>query len=58
MVAMCLTVGYYYQYRWFLWGVVSLPEGKSRGLHLVQLCAKYKLLYVMNVDCVLHRGRW
>ena len=31
-------------YRWFLWGVASLPEGKSRGLCLVQLCAKYRLV--------------
>ena len=30
--------------RWFSWGVVSLPEGKSRGLCLVQLCAKYRLV--------------
>ena len=31
-------------YRWFLWGVASLPEGKSRALCLVQLCAKYRLV--------------
>ena len=29
-------------YRWFTWGVASLLEGKSRGLCLVQLCAKYR----------------
>ena len=27
-------------YRWFSWGVASLLKDKSRGLHLVQLCAK------------------
>ena len=27
------------RYRWFSWGVASLPEGKSRGLCLVHLCA-------------------
>ena len=27
-------------YRWFSWGIASLPKDKSRGLHLVQLCAK------------------
>ena len=32
------------RYRWVSWGVVSLPEGKSRGLCLVQLCAKYRLV--------------
>ena len=26
------------------WGVVSLPESKSQGLCLVQLCAKYRLV--------------
>ena len=31
-------------YRWFSWGVVSLPEGKSRGPCLVQLCAKHRLV--------------
>ena len=31
-------------YKWFSWGVASLPEGKSRGLCLVQLCAKYRLV--------------
>ena len=30
-------------YRWLSWGVVSLPEGKSRGLGLAQLRAKYRL---------------
>ena len=30
--------------RWFSCGVASLPEGKSRGLCLVQLCAKYRLV--------------
>ena len=29
-------------YRWFSWGVASLPEGKGQGVHLVQLCAKYR----------------
>ena len=27
------------RYRWFSWGVASLPEGKSRGLCLAHLCA-------------------
>ena len=27
------------QYRWFSWGVASLPEGKSRSLCLAHLCA-------------------
>ena len=31
-------------YRWFSWSVASLPEGKSRGLCLVHLCAKYRLV--------------
>jgi len=31
-------------YRWFSWGVASLPEGKSRGLCLALLCAKYRLV--------------
>ena len=31
-------------YEWFSWGVASLQEGKSRGLCLVQLCAKYRLV--------------
>ena len=31
-------------YRWFSWGVASLPEGKSRCLGLVQLRAKYRLV--------------
>ena len=30
--------------RWFSWGVASLPEGKSRGLCLVQLSAKHRLV--------------
>ena len=30
--------------RWFSWCVASHPEGKSRGLCLVQLCAKYRLV--------------
>ena len=25
-------------YRWFSWGVTSLPMGKSWGLHLAHLC--------------------
>ena len=29
-------------YRWFSRGVASLLEGKSRGLCLVQLCARYR----------------
>ena len=33
-----------YTYRWFSWGVASLPEGKSRCLGLVQLRAKYRLV--------------
>ena len=35
------------------WGVASLPEGKSWGLHLVQLCAKYrqgKLHRILSVE--------
>ena len=32
------------QYRWFSWGVASLPEGKSQCLCLVQLCPKYRLV--------------
>ena len=32
------------RYRWVSWSVDSLPEGKSRGLCLVQLCAKYRLV--------------
>ena len=28
-------------YRRLSWGVVSLSEGKSQGVHSVQLCAKY-----------------
>ena len=31
-------------YRWFSWGVASLPEGKSRALCLAQLCTKYRLV--------------
>ena len=31
-------------YKWFSWGVVSLSEDKSRGLCLVQLCTKYRLV--------------
>ena len=31
-------------YRWFSWGMASLQEGKSQGLYLVQLCAKYRLV--------------
>ena len=31
-------------YKWFPWGVTSLSEGKSQGLCLVQLCAKYRLV--------------
>ena len=31
-------------YRWFSWGVASLPEGKSQGLCLAQLCTIYRLL--------------
>ena len=31
-------------YRWFSWNVASLPEGKSRGLCLAQLCTKYRLV--------------
>ena len=27
------------RYRWFSWGVASLPEGKTRGLCLAHLCA-------------------
>ena len=33
-----------FMYRWFSWGVASLPEGKSQGLCLVQLCAEYRLV--------------
>ena len=29
-------------YRWFSWGVASLPEGKSRDLYLAQVCAEYR----------------
>ena len=31
-------------YRWFSWGVASLPEGKSQHLCLVKLCTKYRLV--------------
>ena len=30
--------------KWFLWGVASLPEDKSWGLCLEQLCARYRLV--------------
>ena len=33
-----------YPYRWFSWGVASLPEGKSRHLCLAKLCTKYRLV--------------
>ena len=33
-----------FSYKWFSRGVAPLPEGKSRGLSLVQLCAKYRLV--------------
>ena len=33
--------------RWISWGMASLPEGKSRGLCLAQLCAKYGLVSAM-----------
>ena len=32
------------QYRWFSWGVASLPEGKSWCLCLAQLCTNYRLV--------------
>ena len=44
---MCLSTcstGLCTSYRWFLWGVASLPEGKSLDLCLVQLCAKHSLI--------------
>ena len=44
---MCLSTcstGLCTNYRWFLWGVASLPEGKSLDLCLVQLCAKHSLI--------------
>ena len=33
-----------YPYRWFSWGVASLPEGNSRRLCLAKLCTKYRLV--------------
>ena len=36
-------------YRWFSWGVASLPEGKSWGLYLVQLCANYRLVALYQI---------
>ena len=33
-----------FMYRWLSGGVASLPEGKSQGLCLVQLCVKYRLV--------------
>ena len=30
--------------RLFSWGVALLPEGKSLGPRLMQLCAKYRLV--------------
>ena len=42
-------------YRWFSWGVASLPEGKSRGLGLVQLCAKYRLVNTTSSPYHLYR---
>ena len=38
---------------WFSWGVASLPEGKSWGLCLVQLWAKYKLVSASPYHCCL-----
>ena len=35
---------HYAAYKWFSWGVASLLKGKSQGLCLVQLCAKYRLV--------------
>ena len=47
-------------YRWFSWGVVSLPEGKSRGMCLVQ-CARYRLQaskrYIKSLPVVLKHER-
>jgi len=28
--------------RWLLWAMASLPEGKSWGIHLVQVFARYR----------------
>ena len=42
-----ITVKPHLLYRLFSWGVASLPEGKSQGLCLVQLCAKYRLVSAM-----------
>ena len=36
-------------YRWFSWGVASLPEGKDRGLCLAQLRAKYRLVSIESL---------
>ena len=40
-------------------GVASLPEGKSRGLCLAHLCAKYRLVsaYVESLPLVLKGKR-
>ena len=42
-------------YRWFSWGVASLPEFKDRGLCLAQLHAKYRLVsaYIESLPLVL-----
>ena len=42
-------------HRWISWGVASLPEGKSQGLCLVQLCAKIQAskCYIDSLPLVL-----
>ena len=45
-------------YRWFSWGMASLPEGKSRGMYSVQLCAKYRQGSTTLSQCCFSQGKW
>ena len=59
LYSMLAQPGQVYMYRWFSWGVASLLEGKSWGLCLVQLYAKYrqKKRYIESLPSVLKDKR-